>query len=414
VRSASPSLRRAAAAALALSTLVACGKKGPPLAPLRPVPGPVTELKARRAGTEVRFTFKVPLENVDKTTPVSLDRLDVYAVTVSPGAEVPPNRDLLTSKYLIATIPVGPVVPEGEAVEPTPDAPEKKDDPRPAPGEVATFVEELNEAKMKPQIIAVPVQSRPDRSAQTTTTAIAAAWTAAMAASKDLPVTRRVYAIRGRSSRGQTGQPSDRVTLPLTPLPAAPTGVTVSFTETSVGVRWMPPPVEGVLEVLAPPPVYNLYAGTDTAPLNPVPLKVTSFERPGLSFGSEECFVVRSAVVAGNLTIESPASPPACVTPVDTFAPAAPKEFVAVATEGAVNLLWAANTESDLAGYIVLRGEAPGDKLQAITTTPVTDTTYSDKTVTPGVRYVYAIVAVDRATPPNTSAQSNRVEETAR
>jgi hypothetical protein len=30
------------------------------------------------------------------------------------------------------------------------------------------------------------------------------------------------------------------------------------------------------------------------------------------------------------------------------------------------------------------------------------------------VRYVYAIVAVDRATPPNTSAQSNRVEETAR
>ena len=86
MRSAPPSFRRAAAAALALSTLVACGKKGPPLAPLRPVPGAVTELKARRAGNEVRFTFKLPLENVDKTTPVSLDRLDVYAVTVAPGA----------------------------------------------------------------------------------------------------------------------------------------------------------------------------------------------------------------------------------------------------------------------------------------------------------------------------------------
>jgi hypothetical protein len=398
-----------------MSTLAACGKKGPPLAPLRPVPGPVTELKARRAGHEVRFTFKVPLENADKTTPVSIDRLEVYAVTVSAGADVPANRDLLTPKYLIATIPVRPAAPEGEAAEPEPGTPEKKADPRPAPGEEATFVEELNEAKMKPQVVALPVKSRPDRTAKTTTTAIAAAWTAAMAAAaKELPVAKRVYVIRGRSSRGQAGQAADRVTLPLTPLPAAPTDVTVTFTETSVGVTWMPPPVEGVLEAFAPPPVYNLYAGTGTAPLNPAPLTVPSFERPGVSFGSEECFVVRSAVVTGNLTIESPASPPACVTPADTFAPAAPKGFTAVAAEGAVNLFWDANTESDLAGYLVLRGEVPGDTLAAITPTPITSTTYSDKTATPGRRYIYVVVAVDSATPPNTSPQSNRVEETAR
>jgi len=30
------------------------------------------------------------------------------------------------------------------------------------------------------------------------------------------------------------------------------------------------------------------------------------------------------------------------------------------------------------------------------------------------VRYVYAVVAIDRATPPNRSAISNKVEETAR
>jgi hypothetical protein len=33
--------------------------------------------------------------------------------------------------------------------------------------------------------------------------------------------------------------------------------------------------------------------------------------------------------------------------------------------------------------------------------------------VKPGVRYVYAVVAIDTATPPNVSAQA-RVEETAR
>ena len=45
---------------------------------------------------------------------------------------------------------------------------------------------------------------------------------------------------------------------------------------------------------------------------------------------------------------------------------------------------------------------------------PVRDTTYRDTTAKPNVRYVYAIVAVDKATPRNTSPESNRVEESAR
>ena len=48
------------------------------------------------------------------------------------------------------------------------------------------------------------------------------------------------------------------------------------------------------------------------------------------------------------------------------------------------------------------------------TPAPIAGTSYEDKTVTPGVRYVYAIVAVDKASPPNRSAPSLRVEETAR
>jgi hypothetical protein len=79
-----------------------------------------------------------------------------------------------------------------------------------------------------------------------------------------------------------------------------------------------------------------------------------------------------------------------------------------------INLIWEANSEPDLAGYLVLRGDAPGDTLQAITKEPVTTNTFRDETVTPGNRYVYAIVAVDRAVPQNVSPQSNRVEETAR
>jgi hypothetical protein len=34
--------------------------------------------------------------------------------------------------------------------------------------------------------------------------------------------------------------------------------------------------------------------------------------------------------------------------------------------------------------------------------------------VQPGTTYVYAVIAVDKATPPNQSALSNKVQETAR
>ena len=52
--------------------------------------------------------------------------------------------------------------------------------------------------------------------------------------------------------------------------------------------------------------------------------------------------------------------------------------------------------------------------LRSITPAPIAETVFRDTTVTPGVRYVYAIQAVDGATPANKSIPSRRVEETAR
>lgn len=411
---------RAAAAALAICTLVACGKKGPPLPPLRPVPGPVADLAARRAGAEVRFTYKVPAQNVDGSRPVSLQRLEVYAVTVAADAQVPRNVDLMVPKYLVATIPVRPVAGEGQAsaaaatsASQAPDS-EKKTDPRPAPGEVGIFVEELNEARLKPQVVATPPVPAKAGTTPSTTAAVAAEWAATVSQLKQAPVTSRVYVIRGVSLQGRPGQQSERVTVPVLEVLPPPTGVSSVAAESKVTLTWSPPAVADPLSALAAPPVYNVYAGANPAPLNSAPLPVTTFERPGVTFGAEECFAVRTTVTRGNLTIESPPSPPACVTAVDTFPPAAPKGLSAIANAGAISLIWDANTEADLAGYVVLRGVVPGDKLEALTPTPIRETTFVDRTAVPGTRYVYAIVAVDRATPANTSPQSPRVEETAR
>jgi hypothetical protein len=118
--------------------------------------------------------------------------------------------------------------------------------------------------------------------------------------------------------------------------------------------------------------------------------------------------------MAGTIAIESAPSQPTCVTPVDTFPPSPPKSLAHIAGGNGVSLLWEANTDPDLGGYLVLRGEAPGDTLSPLTETPITDTSFLDRTARRGRTYVYEVVAVDRSTPPNQSAPSNRVEETIR
>jgi fibronectin type 3 domain-containing protein len=148
--------------------------------------------------------------------------------------------------------------------------------------------------------------------------------------------------------------------------------------------------------------------------VNPLPLPATTFKDPRVEFGARRCYEVRSVRLAGAISVESPASQPACVTLTDTFPPSAPKSLDGVANEGAISLIWEPNTEKDLAGYVVLRGEAPGETLTPLTPAPIHETTYRDTTVKPGVTYVYVVVAVDTAPKPNTSPYSNRFTEVAR
>lgn len=148
--------------------------------------------------------------------------------------------------------------------------------------------------------------------------------------------------------------------------------------------------------------------------LTPQPIATTTWRDSAVEVGTERCYAVRTVETRGTSVIESEPSPVLCVSPTDTFPPKAPANLAAVASEGAISLIWEANTEPDLAGYIVLRGEAPGATLAPLMAEPIKDTTYRDTTTKAGVRYVYTVVAVDTATPQNVSTQSNRVEETAR
>lgn len=393
----------------------ACGKKGDPLAPLNLAPNAPSPLTARRLGDTVYLTMTVPSASTTGTGAFSVNRLEVYAVTLAPGMVTPPNRDLLKPAQMVGTIAVAP---PRDPDAPEPETPET----RPVPGDKVTFEEKLTPDVLQPKDIVKPVKVKTEKP----NPALPAPSTAAPPAPVGPAVLTRLYTVRGVSANGQPGQAAVRVEVPLlaAPGPARPPVTPPTFEETKVAIAWQPP-ASSTDE--APGVLYNVYAvpspgsaPAESAPNGPpVPLNAAPFD--GLTFvslgatpGKEKCFVVRSVAMVGLTPIESEASEPICVTPRDTFAPAAPATLQAVGSAGLVNLIWDANKEADLAGYLVLRGEAPGDRLLPLTPEPIRETRYQDRAVRPGVTYVYAIVAVDRATPPNKSAPSNRVQETAR
>jgi fibronectin type 3 domain-containing protein len=150
------------------------------------------------------------------------------------------------------------------------------------------------------------------------------------------------------------------------------------------------------------------------APLNPAPITGLSFSQALPLDGRRHCFSVSAVRGTGAQAVEGPRSIPACVALIDIFAPAPPAGLSPIAAEGSISLVWEANAEPDLGGYIVLRGES-GGALTPVSNGIITETRFTDRDVQPGVRYVYAVTAVDRTEPqPNISAESERVDVTAR
>ncbi|TAK10679.1 MAG: fibronectin type III domain-containing protein, partial [Acidobacteria bacterium] len=316
----------------------ACGKRGPPLPPLRPAPVAVGDLSVTRRADSVTVRFTPPRTNQDGSEPLLLDHIDIYAMTLAPDA-APPFAEALR-------------------------------------------VEANRVARLTP---ADP--------------AAAMAFTDTVPASASI----RYYQVVPYANRTRAGAASPLVTVPLETTPAPPQDAAVTYDEQTLTLTWT---------AVASAPGYFVYRvgapTTKDAPLHAARLTTTKFAQP-VVFGERACFVVRSVQGTAPLAVESAPSAEACVTPADTFPPPAPSGLVALASPGSINLSWDAVTAADLAGYLVLRGEGSGDRLQPLMTSPVTGTSFNDDTAKAGVRYFYAVVAVDKAVPANRSKESNRV-----
>lgn len=122
--------------------------------------------------------------------------------------------------------------------------------------------------------------------------------------------------------------------------------------------------------------------------------------------------VVKLKVDGASAELAGAKSPAVTVDAKDVFPPSVPEGLAAVADAEAraIDLSWEPSPESDTAGYIVYRRVA-GGAWQRISpgTGLVTAPAWTDKTAQPGVRYEYAVAAVDQDG--NQSAQSSSVIE---
>ena len=409
-----------------------CGKKGPPLAPFARVPRGATGLVVSRTGDVVSITFTIPSANVDESTPADIGRVDVYAVTVMDPNDVRDPRRMT----LVGSVPVRKPPepePEDEKKKQKETTEEKKPAPPPEPGEDQGAVVTLTETLTAEMLVPVAPQKKAPSPAQ----AEPVSWFGTpmvppLAGPVPKPEARRYYVVYGVSRGGDRGGASPRRGVPLGAPPAAPLQPSLEANEGGVVVNWTVPP--GVRlpyqepagsDLLAatpkgmesaPPVTYVVYRVSPGGPvkLTEQPVTTLTFTDAGIEWGVERCYDVRTVTTEVSVSVESAPSPRACITPADTFPPPPPGSLAAVAADGAISLIWNGVDAADLAGYVVLRGEAPSGELKPLFEAPLRESTYRDTTVTRGVRYVYAVMAVDRATPPNRSALSNTVEETAR
>ena len=241
-----------------MAITAACGKKGPPLAPIVRVPGPVSAVTALRLGSDVYVSVTIPAQNIDASIPADLERVEVYGFT---GRSAPGAR-FLEGATLVATIPVVPIERDasGRPVS-------SVDDGRTSDaiqGSTVTIRDRLSDAELQ-AVTLPPPPSR--RGAPPPASAVPASTTPG-------PL-QRFYTAIGFSDRQRTSPQGVIASLPLSPLPDPPADLRIEYTPDVVRLMWEPS--GGLLGFILDRPLPPEESPVDE---DVVPLPITPFAPP--------------------------------------------------------------------------------------------------------------------------------------
>ncbi len=329
----------------------ACGTPGAPSPPSLNLARPVEDLTASRRGNKVDLEWTLPRKNTDRTN-------------------VKHNPTSLICRHEGTTL-MATCHSVAEVAPPTPKAPQKEKN-EPAPGDVRIhYVDTL------------PTQL-------------------GMAD----PAGFVMYAVEEVNSHGRSAGLSNQVPIPLVPVIAAPDKLSAEVSAEGVRISWSgPPPPE-------PPAGVSYRYRIMRRPVGAPAYLVLGDVEPSATgsyldktFGWEQKYQYRittlGEVHANETTaaVEGEDSPPVEVFAHDVYPPAQPAGvqavFSSVGQKPFIDLTWAPNTDSDLAGYNVFRW-VEGGQPQKLNSHLLEMASYRDESVQPGNTYYYAVSAVDQ------------------
>ena len=224
--------------------------------------------------------------------------------------------------------------------------------------------------------------------------------------------TRLRYAIRYVNASGQRAAFSNFLTIePAARIAQAPTlSTNVRILEDSITLSWQPPAAN--IDNSTPVNLlgYNLYrtdesqTETGNQPLNSSLISGTEYADKNFQFGTNYRYIVRAVSLGtGGAQVESLNSNAVPASPRDIFPPAAPDRPSIAAPEPSsarLAIFFAANKETDIAGYNIYRStdpDLPKPNWTRLNQALLTRTTYQDDRVEAGKTYYYYITAVDKA-----------------
>jgi hypothetical protein len=333
---------------------IACGVQGPPLPPRVEQPASVTDLAVAQRGRTLELSFTLPVlandgERITKSLEVQVFR------TVTPPGRGNPNTPTWASPWLTLLA---------------------EDLTRHTEGEKVVF----------------PIALSVDEFQQGTTF---------------------VFAVRALT-RGFRRRPAESgfsnvVQATVLDVPEPVKDLQVRAAERALELSWSPPGRTLGGQPVSSPVAYRVFRSRTGKPGSFQLLGESSaWSYRDAAFEFERTYFYKVAAVsreAGHLA-QSEDSAVVEITRRDVFPPAAPQALSAIYTADAVELIWTANAEPDLAGYNVYRrGEAGA--AQRVNPEPMRAPIFRDTSVKAEHKYVYYVTALDLTN--NESAPSEEV-----
>ena len=355
-------------------------RRAPPLPPLQRIPARAARARrhAHRTTTSTCGS-RCPTANIDGAGPADIARVELYAITADRRPAITTTRKTLRKLSTlvgseVVRKPAPPLPPPKEGQPAAAAAP-------PGPGVDQGAIVVLREALTPEARTPVAAAASPKSAAGCRTgrcrgrAAIRAAAGRARRAAEPAALLLRG---RGERAAAATVRRSAFVPVPLGPTSCAPSEPTVTVDEKSVTIKWTAPPDargaadrrrSGAAAVQADrcrgrrrPPTTCTRCRATRPPDSPTPVEVptaltpapvgaTEFTQTNITLGSNAASSSARSTSSTGCTCVVPPRRSTCATLRDTFAPASPGRLDAVATPGAISLIWEASDAPDLAGY---------------------------------------------------------------